>query len=215
MPQTGSEVRILIFAKAPQPGAVKTRLIPALGAQGAATLHAQLVEHTLAMVCAAGTGRVELHCAPNTSNPFFRFCSAKYGIALAAQSDGDLGERMFDAFSEALNTTSHVILVGTDCPALTVSYLIEALEALRDGSDAVFVPAEDGGYALIGLGKCDARLFEGISWGGSQVMAQTRGRLRELRWRWRELDPLWDVDRPADYQRLLQSGLLPAVRAHV
>jgi uncharacterized protein len=78
----------------------------------------------------------------------------------------------------------------------------------------VFVPAEDGGYALIGLSRNDARVFEGINWGGTEVMAQTRERLRGLGWRWHELDTLWDVDRPADYQRLLQSGLLRGNRTH-
>lgn len=205
---------MLIFAKAPQPGAVKTRLIPALGAQAAAALHARLVAHTLEMASAAGKGEVELHCSPDTNDPFFQSCSNNYGVMLATQTDGDLGMRMYAAFSGSLCAHSPVILIGTDCPALTASHLTEAHQALRDGNDAVFVPAEDGGYALIGLGRCNVRLFENISWGGAQVMEQTRGRLRELHWRWRELATLWDVDRPADYQRLLQSELLPAVRAH-
>lgn len=215
MPQTNSDARLLVFAKAPQPGVVKTRLIPALGALGAAALHARLVAHTLEMAGAAGMGGIELHCAPDTSDPFFQHCSSKYGVTLATQTDGDLGKRMHDAFYKALATTSHIILIGTDCPALTAAHLIEARQALQNGNDAVFVPTEDGGYALIGLGGCDARLFENISWGGAQVMAQTREHLRGLRWRWRELATLWDVDRPVDFQRLLQSGLLPAVRAHV
>lgn len=205
---------MLIFAKAPQPGAVKTRLIPALGAQGAAALHARLAEHALATACAAGTGVVELHCAPDTSDPFFRLCSNKYGVRLTAQTGGDLGRRMFAAFAKALCETSQTILIGTDCPALTAQHLHQVRLALADGNDAVFIPAEDGGYALIGLSRCDARLFEDIAWGGAQVMAQTRERLHELRWRWCELDALWDVDRPADYRRLLESGLLALGRAH-
>lgn len=208
MPQTNSDVRVLIFAKAPQPGAVKTRLIPVLGAQDAAALHAQLAEHTLATACAAGAGVVELHCAPDTGDAFFRLCSGKYGVALAAQSGGDLGQRMFAAFAKALCATSQIILIGTDCPGLTAQHLHQASVALADGNDAVLVPAEDGGYALIGLSRCDARLFEDIAWGGAQVTEQTRQRLRELRWRWHELDTLWDVDRPADYRRLMESGLL-------
>ncbi len=205
---------MLIFAKAPQPGAVKTRLIPALGAQGAAALHARLAEHTLATACAAGASVVELHCAPDASDAFFHLCGGKYGVALAAQTGGDLGDRMFAAFAKALSTTSYTILIGTDCPGLTVQHLHQARLALTDGNDAVFVPAEDGGYALIGLSRCDARLFEDMAWGRAEVMAQTRARLRELRWRWRELDTLWDVDRPADYRRLMESGLLAPGRAH-
>jgi glycosyltransferase A (GT-A) superfamily protein (DUF2064 family) len=72
----------------------------------------------------------------------------------------------------------------------------------------VFVPCEDGGYALIGLQRIEARLFDGIAWGGENVMADTRARLTGLGWRWRELETLWDVDRPEDYARLMESGLL-------
>jgi rSAM/selenodomain-associated transferase 1 len=214
MPLPGAEQRVLVFAKAPQPGAVKTRLIPALGAPGAAALHARLVEHTLATACVADAGMIELHCAPSATAPFFRLCGSKYEVALATQHKGDLGERMFRAFTSALAAATQVILIGTDCPALTARYLRQAQLALADGNDAVFVPAEDGGYALIGLARNDARLFENIPWGSAQVMAQTRERLRSLHWRWHELDTLWDVDRPADYRRLVQSGLLAAGDAH-
>lgn len=214
MPHPDGKERVLVFAKAPQPGTVKTRLIPMLGAQGAAALHARLVEHTLATVCAAHAGVLELHCAPDAADPFFQHCGGKYGLALATQRGGDLGERMHCAFAGALATAARVILIGTDCPALTARHLRQAQLALVDGNDAVFVPAEDGGYALIGLARNDARLFENIPWGSAQVMAQTRERLRSLHWRWHELDTLWDVDRPADYRRLLQSGLLAAGDAH-
>jgi rSAM/selenodomain-associated transferase 1 len=214
MPHPEGKERVLVFAKAPQPGAVKTRLIPVLGAPGAAELHARLVEHTLATACAACAGALELHCAPDAADPFFQRCGGRYGVALATQHGSDLGERMHCAFVSTLATAARVILIGTDCPALTARHLRQAQLALADGNDAVFVPAEDGGYALIGLARNDARLFQNIPWGGAQVMAQTRERLRSLHWRWHELDTLWDVDRPADYRRLVQSGLLAAGSAH-
>ena len=72
----------------------------------------------------------------------------------------------------------------------------------------MFVPCEDGGYALIGLSRADRRLFEDIAWGGDTVMAETRRRLAALGWQWRELDTLWDVDRPEDYERLVAERLL-------
>jgi glycosyltransferase A (GT-A) superfamily protein (DUF2064 family) len=105
--------------------------------------------------------------------------------------------------------------VGSDCPALTADHLRQADRVLRDGVDAVFVPCEDGGYALIGLRRVDPRLFEDVAWGGAAVMAQTRARLTGLGWRWRELETLWDVDRPEDYERLLASRLLDNRRAAV
>ena len=115
---------------------------------------------------------------------------------------------MQHAFARALSVARHAVLVGTDCPALTVSHLRQAAHALAGGNDAVVVPAEDGGYVMLGLNRCDAELFHGIEWGSAKVMAATRERLRRLRWRWKELETLWDIDRPEDYRRLLTSGLL-------
>ncbi|MDA1116706.1 MAG: DUF2064 domain-containing protein, partial [Proteobacteria bacterium] len=79
---------------------------------------------------------------------------------------------------------------------------------LAGGADAVFAPAEDGGYALVALRRVSPRLFAGIEWGGPRVMAQTRERLLALGWRWRELRTVWDVDRPEDYRRLQRASLL-------
>ena len=168
---------IIIFAKAPQPGAVKTRLIPLLGAEGAAALHVKLVRHTLDTVRAAALKPVELHGAPDIEDSFFRFCGGQYGVILEPQASGDLGARMRCAFGKALATHARALLIGTDCPALTARHLRQADRALREGADAVCVPCEDGGYALIGLTRVDARLFEGITWGGDSVMDDTRARL--------------------------------------
>lgn len=205
---------LMVFAKAPQPGTVKTRLAPLLGAEGAATLHARLVEHTLATACASGLNPLELHCAPDCADPFLSRCAANGGATLVPQSGGDLGERMRNAFVRALAVAPRVILIGTDCPALTARHLHAARDALVADNDAVFVPTEDGGYALIGLARCDDRLFADIEWGEATVMTATRARLAAMGWRWHELATLWDVDRPADYQRLMASGMIAPPRAH-
>ena len=202
------ETAVIIFARAPRPGAVKTRLIPLLGAEGAAALHAQLVRRTLETARAASFRRIELHGAPNIDDPFFGFCAKHFAVALAAQAGGDLGARMLAAFVSAFAAHPRALLLGSDCPALTARHLLQADRALRDGADAVFVPCEDGGYALIGLRRVDARLFDGIAWGGATVMAETRKRLERLGWTWHEFETLWDVDRPEDYARLMKSGLL-------
>jgi uncharacterized protein len=199
---------IVIFAKAPRPGTVKTRLVPLLGADGAAGLHARLVKKTLETARAAGFRRTELHGSPDCNDPFFRFCAGHYGVTLASQGPGDLGARMLAAFESALTTHARVLLIGSDCPALTARHLRQAERALREGADAVLGPCEDGGYALIGLKRVDARLFEGIAWGSDSVAADTRARLAGLGWRWQELEMLWDVDRPEDYDRLVASSLL-------
>ena len=198
---------VIVFAKAPQPGAVKTRLVPVLGAEGAAALHARLVGYTLDTVRAASFNQVELHCAPGIADAFFGSCTGRYDVTLKPQVEGNLGARMFGAFDSALAAHARVLLVGTDCPVLTARHLRQADQLLRDGADAVFAPCEDGGYALIGLRRVNAALFDGIDWGGPEVMAQSRARLSDLGWHWHELETLWDVDRPEDYARLMDSGL--------
>jgi hypothetical protein len=199
---------VIVFAKAPQPGTVKTRLIPLLGAEGAAALHVKLVRRTLDTLRAASLKDAQLHCTPGTDDPFFWFCSGHYGVTLHDQAAGDLGERMRVALENALADHALALLVGTDCPALTARHLRQADRALRDGADAVFAPCEDGGYALIGLRRVDAMLFDGIAWGSVSVMTETRARLKQLGWAGSELELLWDVDRPEDYERLMDSGLL-------
>lgn len=205
MPRTNRSV--LLLAKAPRPGLAKTRLAPLLGEDGAAALHARLVKHALATARKAGLGATELHAEP-ADDDFLRYCAGHYGAALVAQVAGDLGERMRAAFAHALAQSACAILIGADCPALTARHLRDAARSLDDGADAAFVPTEDGGYALIALKQCAPRLFESIAWSTPAVMETTRERLRELGWRWHELETLWDVDQPVDYERLLASGLL-------
>ncbi|HEY0335846.1 MAG TPA: TIGR04282 family arsenosugar biosynthesis glycosyltransferase [Burkholderiales bacterium] len=202
---------VIVFAKAPMPGAVKTRLIPVLGPEGAAALHGRLVERTVATASVAARDTVELHVAPE--DDFLRCCAARYNAALVPQCGLDLGDRMHHAFERALlrGRCSAVVLIGSDCPALTALHIRCAFEALHDGYDAVLGPAEDGGYVLLGLTRTDRRMFEGIAWGTSEVLDQTRARLRGLGWRWRELETLWDVDTPADWARLKQSQLMGPV----
>jgi rSAM/selenodomain-associated transferase 1 len=197
--------RILVFAKAPVPGRVKTRLIPALGEQGAADLHRELVLRSLRTACAAGIGEVELWCAPHTQDAFFAACAGRFGLRLRDQGEGDLGMRMARALEAASAEGSPALLIGSDCPVLSAQYLCEAARACTGEVPAVFGPAEDGGYALIGLARRpSAALFENMAWGSATVMQETRLRLQGLGWRWIELAPLWDVDRPEDLPRLRQ-----------
>jgi rSAM/selenodomain-associated transferase 1 len=201
-------VRVVVFAKAPVAGAVKTRLAPILGLEGAARLHARLVDHVLAQAIASGVGAVELWCAPDAAHPFFADCARRYGVVLRTQSGETLGERMHHACAAVLAEGARPIVVGSDCPALDAARLREAAAALAL-HDAVIAPAEDGGYGLIGLGRAAPALFEGIAWGTGTVMAETRERLHASGLRWLELPRTWDVDRPEDYARLQREGLLP------
>jgi rSAM/selenodomain-associated transferase 1 len=188
---------------------VKTRLVPVLGAEGAAALHARLVKRALATARLAARHALELHADP-VEDDFLRLCAASYGATLVPQCGSELGERMQRAFERALSqqNCAAAVLIGSDCPALTPWHIRTALEALQDGNDAVLAPAQDGGYVLLGLARSDPLLFDGIAWGTGQVLDQTRARLRTLGWRWLELETLWDVDRPADWERLNASKML-------
>jgi rSAM/selenodomain-associated transferase 1 len=197
---------IVVFAKAPQAGKVKTRLAAAIGAEGAARLHGRLVEHAVATAIAADCGPVELHGSP-ARHAFLRVLARRRGLPLRRQAEGDVGARMYEAFRRGLRSHARMILVGSDCPALTAGDLRRAARLLRS-CGAVIAPAEDGGYPLIGLARNAPALFSGVAWSTAAVMGQTRHRLAALGWRWRELRTVWDVDRPGDLARLRAERLL-------
>ena len=202
--------RLLVFTREPRAGQVKTRLIPQLGAQGAADFHARLIRHCLQRVTYAGLCPVELWCAPSCHDPFFQDCRERYGVELYDQAPGELGERMHNALGSALARAESAILVGTDIPSITAADLDTAFQALHQGKDAVVGPARDGGYYLIGLKQPDWRLFQGISWGTSTVFQETRLRLQRLDMDWLRLREHADVDTPDDYQRLPEAIKLAA-----
>jgi rSAM/selenodomain-associated transferase 1 len=202
--------RVAVFAKAPVPGQVKTRLAPVLGADGAAALHAGLVRRALSTAVDSRLGAVELWCAPDTAHPFFQRCAEQFGATLHAQQGEDLGQRMAAAFAHGLASGGHVVLIGSDCPVLEPADLRDAAAAVA-GHDAALAPAEDGGYVLVALARPLPDLFHGIAWGTSAVMGQTRARLASLGIAWKELPMRWDVDRPEDFARLQREGKLPAV----
>ena len=200
-------VAVGVFARAPVPGEAKTRLVPVLGEDAAAELHGLLVRRALATAKESGVGEVILWCSPDAGHPFFARCAADFGVALRAQSGGHLGERMASALADMLGANRRALLIGSDCPALKADDLREAARSLAT-HEAVLQPAEDGGYVMVGLSQAAPSLFEGIRWGEASVMKDTRSRLRTAKLRWRELPMRWDVDRPEDYRRLVETGLL-------
>ena len=198
---------IAVFAKAPVAGFAKTRLIPEIGAERAADLQARLIEKAIATAQTADLGPVSLWCAPSRQHKLFQSLAEKSGIGLYDQVGADLGARMLHAF-ETITPRLPTLLIGTDCPALRSDDLSRCLEALQPGIDAVFIPAEDGGYVLAAMKRPHPELFSGISWGTSEVMAQTRARAIQSKLRIAESATLWDLDNPADYQRALALGLI-------
>lgn len=201
---TADPVAIAIMAKAPVPGFAKTRLIPALGADAAAELQARMIEQTVEVAVNAALGPVTLWAAPSPRHPLFTDMRSRFGVALRAQRRGDLGARMLAA---ALSARGPVLIVGTDCPALGVEHLRAAALALQN-HDVAAIPAEDGGYVLLGMRAPQPVLFSDMAWSTASVMDVTRRRMRGHGLRWRELDPLWDVDTPDDLARLQREGLL-------
>lgn len=195
---------IIVFAKAPVAGLAKTRLAPALGAEGAAALAGCMLRHALAQAAAAGIGPVELCAAPDASHPALRSAAAEHGASLSEQGTGDLGMRMHRAFVRSLMHHGQALLIGTDAPSLDATVLRQAARALEN-HDMVFVPALDGGYALVGQRRADPRWFSDMSWSHARVMEQTRDRLRAAGVCWAELAPVADIDEPADLAHLPQS----------
>lgn len=190
-------VRLIIFAKAPQAGLAKTRLIPALGAQGAAALAEKMLFQTVQTAILAAIGPIELCVTPDWSAPAWRHYQFDPSIALSEQGAGDLGMRLARAAQRGLQHNQALILIGTDCPALNVELLRAAAAALA-GHDAVMHPSVDGGYALLGLRRFHTRLFENIAWSSATVASSTLARLREVNFTVQIAEPLRDIDTPED-----------------
>lgn len=193
---------IAVFAKVPQVGAVKTRLIPALGAAAATELHARLIEATLAKARAVDDAGVCLWLAGDMAD-----YSVPPGQAWTLQVGADLGARMSHAFVVTLARARACVLIGTDCPALTPAHIRQAFDELAR-NDAVVIPAEDGGYVLIGLNAPRPELFEGVRWGGPTVFKATQARMTLCGLRAAYLAPLPDLDTPDDLARATAAGWL-------
>lgn len=191
--------RVVIFAKAPVPGAVKTRLVRVLGADGAAALAARMLEITVRQAIASGLD-VELCVAPTRNAPEWRPFLPR-GVRVSDQGEGDLGARLSRAAARVIDAGRAVLLIGTDCPDLDAGRLRGAAARLRT-HDAVIIPAFDGGYVLLGLARFDASVFEGIAWSTESVMIATTQRVAALGWSLHVDAPLRDIDEPADLEYL-------------
>ena len=204
------EARLQLFAKAPVPGRVKSRLRGAWGARGACGVYQQLFRETLATAVTSAAAPVEVWAAPSAGHPWLRARTRDAGASLRVQAPGDLGARMAHGLRTALVQSPYAVIIGADCAALTPWHIREAFARLADGDDAVFCPARDGGYLLVGVRRMEFELFRAIPWGTSAVMRDTRQRLRRLRWQASELPVAIDVDRPEDVHALRRAGRLPA-----
>lgn len=198
------DARLVVFAKAPVAGDVKTRLIPQIGAENATQLHRLMTINAVKIATDTNVCPVELWCSPDNTHEFFQALKSQFPIALYDQQGKDLGERMFNAATDVLGRAKHVVIIGSDCPQFSRDHLTDAIKSLTiEDNDAVLAPAFDGGYVLIGMNKADQRLFDGISWGTSDVLVQTRVALQNMGWCWHELPTLLDVDVKADLEDIV------------
>lgn len=204
-----SDTVIQLFAKEPVLGRVKTRMQDHLSPSQALSLHGELTRWMCCQLCTDRRAEVEMWVAGKPQHPFFQALVKQWDIPMQAQSDGDLGEKMYDGACTGLQRKRFVILVGSDCPFVNGTYLEDAINALHNGNDIVFGPARDGGYVLLGLRAVDKTLFEDIPWGESQVLAITEQRVAALGWRYHRLAEQVDIDRPEDLSQL-EAETLPA-----
>lgn len=192
---------LLVFARAPVAGEVKTRLIPALGAEGAAELYRRFLLDTLAGAAALQT-EVIVAAAEETQVAAVR--ALVEGVCpkaqVVAQAGRDLGERMRSAFGCALDAGyQRVVIIGSDAPTLPWDRVRLALAAEQD---LTLGPCHDGGYYLIGMRAAIPQLFAGIAWGGPTVLAETLRKAEQLHLTVSLLEPWYDVDTPQDLERL-------------
>jgi rSAM/selenodomain-associated transferase 1 len=193
--------RIVIMAKAPVAGLAKTRLIPALGAVGAAQLALKMLRHTLATALASKLGVVEICATPEPTDPAWQNLDLPSNIIWSAQGEGDLGDRMARAAARTTRGGEAVLLIGTDCPAIDVFILHEAAQALHD-YDASLLPTYDGGYALLALKSFENLLFENMTWSTSTVALKTLQRMAQSDCEVKVLHTLHDIDEPIDLAQL-------------
>ena len=197
--------KLIIFTRFPEAGTTKTRLIPSLGAKGAAKLQRRMAEHTLARISKVRITpglNIEIRYAGGGARRIQDWLGPKY--IYCPQGKGDLGNRMSSAFKDAFrNGADQVTLIGTDIPGITATTIESAFNILEQ-ADLALGPAKDGGYYLVGLRhnvfEAARGLFTGINWGGDRVLAETRAVADVAGLRTRLLEKLADVDYPEDLQ---------------
>ena len=194
-------VRIIIFTKAAQPGFTKTRLIPALGKQGAADLAKRMLMHTLNQSLEANVGTVEIYVTPPPTDAIWRDFAVSDELEYSDQGKGSLGERLSRVTQRVIDKGESVLLIGTDCTQLTAAHLQQAKDSLRY-SDSILIPATDGGYVLLGLNFFHPSLFESVKWSTDTVSAETIERLKKLGRSVQIFPSMHDIDEPKDLKFL-------------
>jgi rSAM/selenodomain-associated transferase 1 len=189
--------RLILFAKRPRLGEVKTRLVPSLTPGQALGLYNAFLADQIAFIEQFAEDRAVEICSDQP------WTEAERGIRLTLQGAGDLGERMLRAFERShAEGSKATVIIGADCPTLPAKYVERAFESLESGADAVISPADDGGYVLVGLARPRAELFRNMPWGSADVMAVTRAEARKHGILLEEIEGWYDIDDIRGVRRL-------------
>ena len=199
-----SNIDILLFARLPVLGKVKTRLRDALPETKILALYEAMFKRVASLLDESNLAQVQLWLDTDSASANEFVLNLSENFKMNEQVGRDLGEKMNFAINESLASKNSkcALLIGSDCPAITYDYLNKALRLLSGGTELVLGPAEDGGYVLIGVNKSYPELFQGIKWGGDEVLEKTIQKAKKIGVDYVCLEPLWDVDRPDDLGRL-------------
>lgn len=202
-PSEPAEGAIIIFAKAPVPGQVKTRLCPPLTPDEAASLHGSMVMDAVEHTRPLREFDIYLACTPSMDHPFFQTLAARHRLQLIEQVGDDLGQRMDHALTTILNRGyKYALLVGADIPNLSGHTYKQAIDMLQS-KDVVFGPTKDGGYYLVGMKIPNPELFANISWSTDRVLSQSQAQAEKLGLAMSLLEPEHDIDTFDDLQAFL------------
>jgi hypothetical protein len=193
-----SQSVLLIFAKAPVAGQVKTRLISDVGEQRATELYKEFLTITLETAEQASFSEIQLWVSGDINHPYIKYLKNTFHMTLHKQKGNDLGERMSCAFDSVFAIYSNAVLIGSDCPSLLSSDLNTAVDYLENEKDVVLGPAEDGGYYLIGMKKNKPELFLDVNWGKETVFSETCALIEKNNLNLGVLERRADIDRVSD-----------------
>lgn len=194
---------LILFAKAPVPGQVKTRLLPELDANEAAQVAAELIELTVRLAVDTWPGPLVLCTWPDIDHPLFGELAGTYPVTLATQGPGDLGRKMNAAITTYTNAGTPAAVLGCDVPHCPAEVLRAAGHLLQRGRE-VIGPSLDGGYYLIGLQRPCAQIFDNVDWGSPGVMRSTLANASRCGVRFEQLPPLQDLDSYTDLVKIAE-----------
>ncbi len=198
---------LIIFAKYPEPGKVKSRIASELGAERAAEVYSRIAKAVIEKVSTSDTHRTIIFYDPPERENEIKLWLGINKHSFERQSGSTIGEKMSNSFRAVFSRGAEkAVLIGTDIPEITAG-TVNAAFGLLDETDVVLGPAEDGGYYLMGLRNSEPLLFRDIEWSTNLVLSQTIDRIKERKLSYNLLQTLKDVDTAGDIDQDLVAAL--------